>query len=83
MQTNSPPTLFKQIKVIFAPLFVGALIGVLMGCVSVLLLKVLPSNYTQKQEELAFILFVLFGAFMGLVDTVRRYLAWLRFRKSQ
>ncbi len=83
MQTNSLPTLFKQIRIIFAPFFVGALIGVLMGGASVLLLKILPSNYTQKQKELAFILFTLFGAFMGLVDTVRRYLAWLQFRKSQ
>lgn len=75
--------MFKQIWVILKPLVVGVLIGVLAGVGVVLLGRLMMSGESEKQEELAFILFTLFGAFMGLVDTVRRYLAWLQFRKSQ
>ncbi len=83
MQTSNPPSMFKQIRFILEPLFVGALLGLLAGGGVVLLLKLLPGSYSPKQETLAFVGFTMFGAFMGLVDTVRRYMAWLQFRKSQ
>jgi hypothetical protein len=75
--------MFKQIRFILEPLFVGALIGVLAGGGAVLLLKLLPGTYTQRQETLAFAGFTLLFAFAGFVDTVKSFLAWLRFRKSQ
>jgi hypothetical protein len=83
VQTSNPPATFKQIRVILAPLFVGTLIGVLMGSGAVLLLKLLPSNYTHMQEILAFSGFALLGTLAGFIDTGKCFLAWLRFRKNQ
>lgn len=83
MPTNSPPTMSKQIWFILEPLFVGALLGVLAGGGAVLLLKLLPGSYTHRQEIMAFTGFTLLSTLAGLVDTVRCFLAWLRFRKSQ
>jgi hypothetical protein len=83
MQTSSAPAVFKQIRFILSPLFVGTLIGVLAGGGAVLLLKFLPGNYTVKQQTLAFAGFTLLFAFAGFIDMVKCLFAYLRFRKSR
>jgi len=83
MQTSSATAVFKQIRFILAPLFVGTLIGFLAGGGAVLLLKFLPGNYTVKQQALAFAGFMLLFAFAGFIDMVKCFFARLRFRKTR
>jgi hypothetical protein len=83
MQTSSLPSVVKQLRFILAPLAAGAMIGVLAGLGAVVLGRLMMSGDSEKQEVLAFVGFTLLFSLAGLVETVKNFLAWQRFRKSQ
>lgn len=83
MQINNYIKFPDIIKIILTTLLVGGLIGVLMGGVSIILMRLLFLSFTKNQELLLFFLFASLGLLMGLVEAGGRCLSWWRHTKAR
>lgn len=75
--------MFNLVRYILSPLLVGLLLGAIGGEVSIYGSKLIALKLSQKQETIAFWGFTIWFGFGGLLDSINRFLHWLKTRNPQ